>query len=124
VKPERLLVGMELKLPSGAVSLEPHVLVKQSAPVAESPRVAKGTTYSVRSGDSLSRIAAAQLGDANRYTEILALNPGVDPKRLSVGQSLRLPAGAGTVAAAQKPKTSVRSSEVAKADVPKKARVQ
>ncbi|HUR27437.1 MAG TPA: LysM peptidoglycan-binding domain-containing protein [Planctomycetota bacterium] len=126
VKPERLKVGMEIKLPLGAASLEPQVLVKRDAPVADAPKVAKGTTYSVRSGDSLSRIAASQLGDANRYAEILALNPGLDPQRLSIGQSLRLPAGAKSVAAAPKPKSrpAAKSSEVAKAEAPKKARVQ
>lgn len=129
VKPERLKVGMELKLPLGAASTEPQILVKQDAPVAETPKVAKsGTSYSVRSGDSLSRIAASQLGDANRYAEILALNPGLDPQRLSVGQSLRLPAGAKTTVAAVTPKPKTRpaaqSSEVAKVDAPKKARVQ
>ncbi|HTF90017.1 MAG TPA: LysM peptidoglycan-binding domain-containing protein [Planctomycetota bacterium] len=125
VQPEKLAVGMTLKLPQGTASTEPQTLVK-NAPAVEAPSAGK-RTYSVRSGDSLSKIAAAQLGDADRFGEIQALNPGVDPKRLFVGQSLRLPAGAK--AQASQPKAKSRgTTEVASvskpASAPKKARVQ
>src|SRR5690349_8676913 len=114
VKPERLKVGMELKLPLGAASLEPQVLVKHDATPVAAPKPSGGRSYSVRSGDSLSKIAAAQLGDANRYAEILALNPGLDPQKLSVGLSLRLPADSKAVAAAPKPKPRpAASAEIA-----------
>ena len=36
------------------------------------------------------KIAALHLGSEARWQELLALNPGVDPKRLKLGQVLRL----------------------------------
>ncbi|WP_295695406.1 LysM peptidoglycan-binding domain-containing protein [Lapillicoccus sp.] len=53
-------------------------------------------TYTVRPGDSLSRIASTQLGHAGRWPEIAALNPSVagDPDLIHAGTVLHLPAGA------------------------------
>lgn len=50
-------------------------------------------TYTVRSGDSLSRIAAAQLGDGDRWPELVDLNPALaeDPDLIYAGTVLRLP---------------------------------
>jgi nucleoid-associated protein YgaU len=50
--------------------------------------------YVVRDGDNLSRIAAQQLGDANRYIEIAKLNADQlkDPNNLTVGMQLKMPA--------------------------------
>ena len=53
-----------------------------------------GRAYVVRSGDTLGEIAQRELGSASRWTEIRDLNPGLDPRRLAVGQRLSLPAGA------------------------------
>lgn len=47
--------------------------------------------YTVKQGDSLSSIAADQLGDFRRWVEIAALNDILDPRRVRVGQVLRLP---------------------------------
>ena len=47
-------------------------------------------TYTVRSGDSLWAIAAKQLGDGNRYTEIKAIN-GLKSDTIHPGQVLKLP---------------------------------
>ena len=47
-------------------------------------------TYTVRSGDSLWAIAAKQLGNGNRYTEIKALN-GLKSDTIHPGQVLKLP---------------------------------
>jgi len=64
-----------------------------------------GETYTVVAGDSLSSIAAEQLGDASRYNEIFDINEGrpqtgggslTDPAVLRIGWVLELPAaGAG-----------------------------
>lgn len=48
-------------------------------------------TYTVRSGDTLSAIAARELGDHRRWQEIATLNDVRDPRKLRVGQDLRLP---------------------------------
>lgn len=71
-----------------------------------------GTEYSVRQGDSLTSIAADQLGNADRYTEIFELNRGkalpdgagtfTDPDLIHPGQRLALP-GTGRPPAAEPP---------------------
>ncbi len=64
-------------------------------PVAPAPVEPAFREYEVRSGDSFYRIAERELGAANRYKEIAALNPTVDPARLRLGQKLRLPVAGG-----------------------------
>jgi len=131
VKPERLAVGMTLKLPAGGVESAQPMLVRETTPLkpkpaAREPQAPAARTYTVRSGDSLSRIAAAQLGNADRHGEILALNPGVRPEKLSIGQVLRLPAGSAPApksASKARPESSTKT--VAKVvDTPKKSKVQ
>ena len=51
---------------------------------------AGGRTYTVRRGDSLWAIAAKQLGNGSRYTEIKSLN-GLSGDTIHAGQVLRLP---------------------------------
>jgi nucleoid-associated protein YgaU len=51
----------------------------------------KERTYVVQAGDSLSKIAKEQLGDASRWTEIQKLNNIDNPNLISVGQELELP---------------------------------
>jgi len=57
-------------------------------------RAEGGKLYTVRDGDSLWRIAAEQLGDGSRYTEVAKLNADIldDEDSLSVGMSLKMPA--------------------------------
>jgi hypothetical protein len=68
----------------------------QAAATAAAPgryqRPGSGRTYTVKAGDSLYRIATAELGDATRWREIAELNAIRDPYVLQVGQVLRLPA--------------------------------
>jgi LysM repeat protein len=49
--------------------------------------------YTVKEGDSLWEIAASQLGDGNRYKEIIKLNPDVstDGENLTIGTKLKMP---------------------------------
>lgn len=49
--------------------------------------------YTVKSGDSLSKIAKSQLGDANRYPEIFEANKPMlkHPDKIFPGQVLRIP---------------------------------
>lgn len=45
----------------------------------------------IAEGETLESIANGKLGDAGRWQEIEALNPGVEPRRLPVGKPLWLP---------------------------------
>ena len=54
-------------------------------------------TYTIKSGDTLAKIASKQLGNANLWTRIRDLNKTVikNPNALRVGQVIELPCGAG-----------------------------
>jgi LysM repeat protein len=72
-----------------AVSLKPSpAAAAVSRQTATAPSV---RSYTVVSGDTLSRIAQRLLGSYARYPEIAALNNIRDPSRISVGQVLRIP---------------------------------
>jgi nucleoid-associated protein YgaU len=51
------------------------------------------STYTVKSGDTLSKIAREKLGDANAYMEIFNANTDVltDPNKIKPGQVLKIP---------------------------------
>ena len=52
-------------------------------------------TYTVKSGDTLSKIAKEHLGDANAYMKIFDANKDqlTDPDKIKPGQVLKIPAG-------------------------------
>jgi nucleoid-associated protein YgaU len=56
-------------------------------------RSRKARIYVVKPGDSLSKIAKAVYGDADRWTEIFEANKDEvkDPNRIEAGQELRIP---------------------------------
>jgi nucleoid-associated protein YgaU len=53
----------------------------------------RSATYTVRAGDTLSKIAKEQLGNANAYMEIFDANKDQlsDPNKIKAGQVLRIP---------------------------------
>jgi nucleoid-associated protein YgaU len=68
-----------------------------NVPAAQRPAGTGGGSYTVKSGDSLSKIAKSQLGDGGRWREIYELNVeliGKDPDLIHPGQQLRLPGSA------------------------------
>ncbi|MBX3576045.1 MAG: tetratricopeptide repeat protein [Rhizobiaceae bacterium] len=73
---------------------EPEPEKRSEAPADTDIVKAIPAAYKVQVGQSLWSIAVDQLGNGNRYLEILNLNPELrgDPSRLVPGQSLRLPA--------------------------------
>jgi len=48
-------------------------------------------TYVIVAGDSLYTIAERVLGSSKHVNKILAANPGIDPKKLKVGQTIKMP---------------------------------
>jgi len=65
--------------------------IKVVGPAAGAASGAK--TYTVKAGDTLSKIAKAHLGDANAYMEIFEANRDQlkDPDKIQPGQVLRIP---------------------------------
>ena len=54
---------------------------------------AAGRTYTVKAGDTLSKIAKEELGDANAYPKIFEANRDQldDPNKIKPGQVLKIP---------------------------------
>lgn len=123
VSPKNLAIGQKLKLPSGAsraARTTAAPLVAKSDGAGEHKIEAKkkpidtgARSYVVKKGDSLREIAAATLGDAARWKDIVAANPGLQPNKLAVGQKLRLPsAPRGEVVATALPAAATKSTPV------------
>jgi nucleoid-associated protein YgaU len=69
----------------------------QSAPGSQSgsqPQASAARTYTVQSGDSLSKISKQFYGSANEHMKIFEANRDVlsDPNKISPGQTLKIPA--------------------------------
>lgn len=62
-------------------------------PVGTSGTSASARTYTVQSGDTLSKIAKTHLGDANAYMRIFEANRDqlTDPDKIRPGQVLKIP---------------------------------
>ena len=76
-------------------------VVQRQAPPAQAGQAAQtgeapGSFYTVKSGDTLSKIAQQFLGSANRYNEIFEANRPMlkDPDEIYPGQTLRIPKAA------------------------------
>jgi len=73
---------------NGVSRIDDRLMVKAPAPEA--------TFYTVKSGDTLSKIARQHYGDAGRYPEIFEANKPMlkDPDKIYPGQVLRIPVSA------------------------------
>lgn len=98
--PKRLKLGASIQLPAGAApqaaqSVAAAKSTTKNAAKKPSPKneVAKSASrsYTIKKGDLLRSIARVQLGDEGRWKEIQSLNPGLDPTKLVVGASIKLP---------------------------------
>lgn len=82
---------------SGAApAVQPVVL---DAPPAAGAAAAPAT-YVIKEGDTLGGIARRTLGSEAKWEELVKLNPGLDPKRLKIGTTIRL-SGSAPAALAQ-----------------------
>ena len=72
----------------GIAEVDEDLEVEQKAPEA--------TMYTVKSGDSLSKIAKQHYGDASKYPRIFEANRPMlsDPDKIYPGQVLRIPPAA------------------------------
>lgn len=66
------------------------------ADIKVDPNAPKQITYTVKSGDTLSKIAKEHLGDANAYMKIFNANKDQlsDPDKIKPGQVLKIPTAA------------------------------
>ncbi|MBM3985297.1 MAG: LysM peptidoglycan-binding domain-containing protein [Planctomycetes bacterium] len=69
-------------------------------------------TYVIRSGDTLGAIARRTLGSESRWEELVKLNPGLDPKRLKIGATIRLAGSAPATLAQPAPAPAVAAPPV------------
>jgi nucleoid-associated protein YgaU len=71
----------------------PNDIVADIKAVGPAAAAAPEMTYTVKPGDTLSKIAKQHLGNANAYMEIFNLNRDQlsDPDKIQPGQTLKLP---------------------------------
>lgn len=75
-----------------------------SSPLAGAASTVPGTNqYTIKAGDNFARIAIEVYGDESKWVDIAQANPLVDPRKLKVGQVIRLPSTADLRAAAAPP---------------------
>jgi nucleoid-associated protein YgaU len=82
---EREKVVLALGNTKGIARVDDRIQVRKPAP--------QSTYYEVKKGDSLSKIAKAHYGDAQKYTRIFEANRPMlkDPDKIYPGQVLRIP---------------------------------
>ena len=110
---ERSAAPQSVPQATPAVQAEPAHAVVLDAPATESPAAA---TYVIRDGDTLADIAQKQLGKSTRWNELVKLNPGLDPKHLKIGQTIRLAGSAPAVLDKPVAPAPAASAPVAKID--------
>ena len=71
--------------------LKPMTPAKKRAKRKPKKKGARKKTYTVKAGDTLQSIAARELGDRRRWTEIRDLNKIRDPRSIKPRQVLKLP---------------------------------
>lgn len=67
----------------------PMTAVTPAPPTPAAP--AAGGTYVIKKGDTFIKIAREVYGDPSRMKDIAAANPGVNPRKLNIGQTIILP---------------------------------
>jgi nucleoid-associated protein YgaU len=69
------------------------IKVDPNAPQGAGAATGGGGTYTVKAGDTLSKIAKEHLGDANAYMKIFNANKDqlTDPDKIKPGQVLKIP---------------------------------
>lgn len=68
----------------------PQARYSAPAPVVTPVPMAQ-TSYTIQKGDSLWKIAERHYGNGQRWPDIVAANPGLEPTKLYVGKTIILP---------------------------------
>jgi len=77
--------------PAAARARQASAASSASAAAAAGGKAPAARAYTVRSGDTLTSIAARLLGSASRWTELATLNGVADPYTLVIGGQVKLP---------------------------------
>ncbi|MDP3853998.1 peptidoglycan-binding protein LysM [Phenylobacterium sp.] len=95
---ERELAILVLGNTKGVAHVDDQITIAAQPAAAATPAAGaapstQATFYTVKSGDTLSKIAQAHYGDATRYGEIFEANRPMlkDPDKIYPGQALRIP---------------------------------
>jgi len=79
--------------PVAAPAVEPPAVEPAPPVTADAAPLPGGErTYVIQKGDTYIRLARRFYGDASRWRDIQAMNPGLDPNKLPIGQVIKLPA--------------------------------
>lgn len=83
--PKKIRPGQKIVIPNirGGLPQQTEVFIERDEPVVRD--------YIVKSGDVLGGISRKELGSSRYVNRILEVNPGLDPKKIKVGQVIRLP---------------------------------
>ena len=102
IDPEGLKVGQKIKLPEIAGAPKaPESTAGGSTTKESSTNTA--ATYTVKLGDTPASIASSQMGPKADWKKIVEANPGLDPKKLRIGQKLVIPGKVAPVEATPPP---------------------
>lgn len=85
--------------PSDPLHYSPPTSSVEIARSAVPPEPAAAKEYTIKAGDTFASIAARTLGSADKWHEIAQANPRVDPTKLKVGMTIRLPGKAAATTA-------------------------
>lgn len=106
--PTRLKVGQKLQIPpdtrSGSGSARSST--NSGATRVSSSSSSSSRDYTIKRGDTLGEIAQRELGTATRWREIQTMNPGINPMRLVVGKTIKLPGSASGASRVTEPASS------------------
>ncbi|MFT5287979.1 MAG: nucleoid-associated protein YgaU [Planctomycetota bacterium] len=115
LNPDRIREGMKLRMPAswaggGAVASPSGSSPAASTRAQAAPAPAGTHAYVVQEGESLWRIAEAQLGSGARYTQIEAANPNLKNGAIKAGQTIYLPGASSTLAGSTRANSTPASS--------------
>lgn len=85
--------GVKASVDTSAEKVEKADFSGVTASVDTTAEKVGGSTYTVQKGDSLSKIAKHELGDANAWNRIFEANKDIldDPDKIQPGQVLKIP---------------------------------